>query len=86
MTDEHEASQSEGSEDEYVESGETVEIVNEFAHSTVTVIHTPKGDRLEIKSPKRGHCIRLDAVELESLSWQDKSIFSEFLEDPHGPE
>jgi hypothetical protein len=69
----------------YITKGSTNKIVNEFALVEVRKIQTPKGERLEIESPKKGHVIRLDALELESLTWQEKDIFDEFLRDPHGP-
>ncbi|MDQ2052910.1 hypothetical protein RBH26_20930 [Natronolimnohabitans sp. A-GB9] len=47
--------------------------------SSVTVRHikTPKGERLEIRSAT--DAIRIDAIGLESLSWQDQDVFSDFL-------
>ena len=44
--------------------------------SGVTVGHvdTPKGERLELESPG-GKSIRLDAVALECLTWQDRERF-----------
>jgi hypothetical protein len=41
----------------------------------VTRVHTPKGARLEIRSPHFEKHIRLDALALESVSWQDESTF-----------
>lgn len=71
--------------DEYVKKSDPITIVNEFAVAEIRKVHTRKGERLEIKSPKKGHIIRLDALELECLSWQGKDIFDEFLKHPHGP-
>lgn len=59
---------------------------NEFATVVVRKVRTGNGVRLEIESPKLDYTIRLDPLELESLSWQDKESFSKFLETPFGPE
>lgn len=60
-------------------------IANEFATVIVRKVHTRNGVRLEIASPKLGHSIRLDPLELESLTWQTTETFSRFLETPFGP-
>jgi hypothetical protein len=63
---------------------ETVEIANEFAVVHVAKVHTPNGERLEIKAPRRGgRLIRLDPLELESLACHDDESFlgSEVLAD-----
>ncbi|WP_300016566.1 hypothetical protein [Pseudonocardia sp.] len=60
-------------------------VANEFAMVTVDKIQTRNGERLEIASPRLGFRIQLDAMELESLSWQRKDIFSQFLNNPYGP-
>lgn len=65
--------------------GEPLLISNEFAEVLVKKVKTGKGVRLEIEAPKKGESIRLDALSLESLTWQDESLFSTFLETPHGP-
>lgn len=65
---------------------EEIRIANEFAVVTVRKVETNAGERLELEAPKKDSKIRLDAVALESLTWQDSDLFSELLEDPHGPE
>lgn len=67
-----------------MESEETLS--NEFATVVVRKVNTRNGQRLEIESPKLGRSIRVDPLELESLTWQDHSTFSEMLEMPFGPE
>lgn len=57
---------------------------NEFAIVTLKKVNTRNGVRLEIHSPKLGHTILLDPLELESLTWQNKSTFSDFLSTPFG--
>ena len=67
-------------------AGEPADLANEFAFVRVRVIHTRNGIRLEIVAPKLGRGIRLDPVELETLTWQTHETFSTFLRTPFGPE
>ena len=53
-----------------------IEIANEFALVQVAKVHTPNGERLEIKAPRRGgQLIRLDPLELESIACHDDESF-----------
>jgi hypothetical protein len=61
-------------------------ISNEFTTIRVRKERTRNGERLEIVSPKLGHAIRLDPLELESLTWQPTATFSRLLETPYGPD
>ena len=61
-------------------------IVNEFTAVRVRKIATRNGERLEVKSLRFDGSIRLDALALEGLSWQDAEVISGFLEQPFGPE
>jgi hypothetical protein len=65
---------------------EPFELANEYAAVTVRKVYTRNGVRLEIVSPRLGHGIRLDPVELEVLTWQKHELFSELLKTPFGPE
>lgn len=47
-------------------------------HVSVSRIETPKGERLELADADTGESIWLDAIVLESLTWQDESTFHEF--------
>lgn len=68
------------SQDEhFIRKGETVSLDGRETTIHVRKIFTPAGERLEIEAPDRGSWIRLDAMELESLSWQDHETFVEFL-------
>jgi len=58
---------------------------NEYADVVVRSVASPAGDRLVIEAPKKHFSVRVDAAGLEGLAAQDTSIFSEFLETPHGP-
>jgi hypothetical protein len=71
--------------DQQVRGTEPLEIGNEFAFVRVRKIWTRNGERLEITAPKLGYQIRLDPLELESLTWQTTETFSKFLETPFGP-
>jgi hypothetical protein len=62
-----------------------LDIVNEFAAVRIRKLRIPNGHRLEIHSPRLGHTVRLDALELEALSWQSQDHFSALLEQPFGP-
>jgi hypothetical protein len=64
---------------------EIMEISNEFAFVQLKKRRTRNGVVLEIYSPKLGRSIRLDALSLESLTWQDSEVFTKFLETPYGP-
>jgi len=72
-------------DDEPVRRGEPLEIANEFAFVRVCKVWTRNGERLEITAPRLGYQIRLDPLELESISWQTKETFSRLLENPFGP-
>jgi len=58
---------------------------NEYADIVVRSVDSPDGDRLIIEAPKKHFSVRVDAEGLQGLAAQDTSIFSEFLETPHGP-
>jgi hypothetical protein len=61
-------------------------IVNEFTAVRVRKVATRNGERLEISSLRFDGSIRLDALALEGLSWQDPEVIGSFLEQPYGPE
>ena len=58
------------------------EIANEFARVWVRRRHTRNGVRLEISAPRVGASILLDAVLLESLTWQSDETLGQFLTTP----
>jgi len=53
-----------------------IHITNEFADIRVRKVYTRNGERLEIRAHRRGYRILLDAIELESLTWQTAETFS----------
>jgi hypothetical protein len=67
------------------EDGSWLTVGNEFTTIKIRKSRTRNGERLEIFSPRLGHTIRLDPLELESLTWQEPSTFSRLLETPFGP-
>jgi hypothetical protein len=64
----------------------SIEISNEFADIRIRKVYTRAGERLEIDAHRRGYRITLDAVELESLTWQTPETFSGFLRASLGPD
>jgi len=54
-------------------------VSNEFADVVVRRVSTRNGMRLEIWSPRRGTSIRLDAVALDALSFQEPELITELL-------
>jgi hypothetical protein len=62
-----------------------IEITNEFSTVLVRKVQTRNGVRLELYSPKLDRRIWLDALALESLTWQNMDLFSVLLEQPFGP-
>ena len=67
------------------ENKEGLVITNEFAQVIVRKIPIRNGAILEIYSPKTGTSIRIDALSLESLTWQDEQLFTKFLGNPQRP-
>lgn len=61
-------------------------ISNEFSEVQVSRVRTRNGERLEITSSRLDRSVRLDALELESLTWQTPEFFSGLLQEPFGPD
>lgn len=57
---------------------------NEFTQVTIKKVYTRNGERVEIYSPKLKRSIQLDPLALESLTWQEPEVFTEFLAKPFG--
>jgi hypothetical protein len=55
-------------------------IANEFAEVLVRRVLTRNGMRLEISSPRTATTVRLDPLELESLTKQTPEFYSDLLE------
>ena len=72
------------SEDQRPEATAPVAIGNEFATVYVQKVETRNGERLRISSPRLNTTIELDALTLESLTWQPPETFSRFLAKPFG--
>lgn len=64
-------------EDEYTE------ISTDSATALVRRVRTHNGTRLEVRSSQAGSQVRLDALLLESLSWQSPEELAAGLESPH---
>ena len=54
-------------------------IANEFADVVVRKVETRNGVRLELWSPRRGTCVRYDAVALDVLSYQEPEFITKLL-------
>jgi hypothetical protein len=67
------------------ESNQEIRISNEFASILIRKVSTRNGERLEIESPGLGLLIKLDALQLESLTWQNSDFFSMLLANPLEP-
>ncbi|ELY50884.1 hypothetical protein [Natronolimnohabitans innermongolicus] len=61
-------------------------ISNEYADVAVRVLETAEGDRLVLEAPKKQYSLQADPTCLDALAEQDSTIFSAFLETPHGPD
>jgi hypothetical protein len=61
------------------------EIANEFARVSVRKRLTRNGMRLEISSPRTDTGVMLDAMLLESLTWQSAEALGRFLTTPFQP-
>ncbi len=61
-------------------------IANEFALVHIKKVQNINGTQLEISAPRLGYSIVLDPLELESLTWQHKDLFTKLLETPFGPQ
>ncbi|CAN5128091.1 hypothetical protein BH24ACT16_BH24ACT16_07500 [soil metagenome] len=59
------------------------EISNDSASVLIRRVRTRNGARLEIHSPSAGTRVLLDALLLESLSWQSSDELAQGLEAPH---
>jgi hypothetical protein len=64
-------------EDEYTE------ISTDSATDLVHRVRTHNGTRLEVRSSQAGSQVRLDALLIESLSWQSPGELAAGLESPH---
>lgn len=71
-------------DEELLDADKEFVVANEFAYVECRKVYTRNGERLEIRAPKRDGWIRLDPVELESLTWQTPELFSALL--ANGPE
>jgi hypothetical protein len=64
----------------------TITVTNEYAHAELRCLRKSTTGYLEVKAPKKRERILLDATGLSALARQDHSVFSDFLETPHGPD
>lgn len=63
---------------------QTIRIANEFSYVEVRKIKTNNGELLEVEDRKNGRKVRLDAMQLESLTLLKPEDFSFFFEIHYG--
>ncbi|WP_436348287.1 hypothetical protein [Natronorubrum sp. FCH18a] len=68
----------------YVTVADEFEVSNAGRTATVRKLETRKGERVEIESPSGDETLRVDALGLESLAWQERAVISQYL--PEGDE
>lgn len=66
--------------------GPVITIRNEFVEIHIQKVHTRNGERLRVSSYRRGSEVQLDAIQLESLTWQTPDDFSRLLTASIGPD
>jgi hypothetical protein len=71
---------------EDVPAGFDVTVSNEFARVSVALVQHGNGKLLRIRCPRSGRSAYLDALELETLTWQGPELYERLLTDPHGPD
>lgn len=62
-----------------------VTITNEYAHIELCRVRDG-GEYLRVDAPKKRQSLLLDAEALAALTRRDHTMFSSFLETPHGPD
>ena len=62
-----------------VEAFDWLTVANEFTGVTVRKVMTRNGERLEIRVPKTGQRVLLDAMQLEIVAAQDPERFSDLF-------
>lgn len=66
-------------DDGIVDVGEYLGIANEFTGTLVRKVSTRNGERLEVSTPRFGHRVLLDAMQLEIISTLTPEKFSELF-------
>lgn len=66
-------------DDTVVPVGEPIGIANEFTGVRVRKVRTRNGERLEVTTPKHGHRVLLDAMQLEIISTLTPEVFTELI-------
>jgi hypothetical protein len=66
-------------DDGVVPIGEVLGIANEFTGVTMQKVLTRNGERLELRTPKAGYRVLLDAMQLEIISTLTPETFTELF-------
>lgn len=65
--------------------GEPIVVANEFTATEIRRLDTRNGSRLLIMAPRTGQWISLDALEVESLTWQNARTMAAMVGNTHEP-
>jgi hypothetical protein len=65
--------------------GDPLSVANEFTEVVVCRVDTRNGSRLLISAPRSGQWITLDALEIESLTWQNPRTLAAMVGNSHAP-
>lgn len=68
-------------QDAHLEKGQPIEITGKNTSVIIREVRTPKGERLAIYSPDLRTEIFLDALNLESVTWQGAQTFAELAKE-----
>jgi hypothetical protein len=66
-------------------AGEPLTVANEFTEVVGRRVDTRNGSRLLITSPRSGRWITLDALEVESLTWQNTRTLAAMVGNINAP-
>jgi len=72
--------------DGVIKTGEAIGIGNEFSGVVVRKVWTRNGERLEIRVPRKGYYILLDAMQLEIMAAQKPQEFTRLFQRQFGSE
>lgn len=68
-------------QDAHLVKGDPIEVTGKNSSVILRKVQTPKGERLAISSPNLGNVIFLDALNLESVTWQGAETFAALAEE-----
>lgn len=69
-----------GSDDHFIRVDKSGRLRDDTIEVLFRKIFTPAGERLELESPRLSKRVRLDAIALESLSWQHRGTIATLVD------